>query len=382
LKRSEGNGPVRRTRAARGIYYRQTTTGRAYEFTFTDSDGRQRWQRVDGGFREAEAARGDVQAKLGRGERVAPSRLTLRDYEEQWADAQQGRVRPRTLRRYRADLRLHVMPKLGRRKLGSLTADDVATIISDMQRRGFKAWTIRGVLTALGRVLASATRSGLIAANPVRQLDRGERPRVERRDVPSLDREAVGRLIVKTPPKYRTLVAVTVLLGLRQGEALALRWQDVDGRAGMIRVRFGLGRDGLLASPKTPAAKRDVPMPPSLAKLLAAHRLKSPFSADLDFVFASETGTPLAVRNIIRRGLEPALAAAKLPKLTWHDLRHVAASLLIAEGASVGYVSRLLGHATPAITLSLYAHAFAVAEHDDRTRERMEQAFGSVLGGS
>jgi len=68
-----------------------------------------------------------------------------------------------------------------------------------------------------------------------------------------------------------------------------------------------------------------------------------------------------------------------LPHLRWHDLRHVAASLLIAEGASVGYVARLLGHASPAITLSTYAHAFASAEHDDRMRERMEQAFGEAL---
>jgi site-specific recombinase XerD len=63
----------------------------------------------------------------------------------------------------------------------------------------------------------------------------------------------------------------------------------------------------------------------------------------------------------------------------WHDLRHVAASVLIAEGASVGYVSRLLGYASPAITLSTYAHAFAAAEHDDRTREQMEAAFGGLL---
>jgi integrase len=77
--------------------------------------------------------------------------------------------------------------------------------------------------------------------------------------------------------------------------------------------------------------------------------------------------------------VDPALAAAGLPKLRWHDLRHVAASLLIAQGASVGHVSRLLGHASPAITLSTYAHEFAAAEHADRTRERMEQAFGEVL---
>jgi integrase len=87
----------------------------------------------------------------------------------------------------------------------------------------------------------------------------------------------------------------------------------------------------------------------------------------------------LGHRNIIRRGLEPALEAAGLPSLRWHDLRHIAASLLISQGASVGHVSRLLGHANPAITLSIYAHAFARAEHDERTRERMEAAFGGLL---
>jgi integrase len=73
------------------------------------------------------------------------------------------------------------------------------------------------------------------------------------------------------------------------------------------------------------------------------------------------------------------IAAAELPKLTWHDLRHVAASALIAEGASVAYLSRVLGHASPAITLNTYAHVFARAEHADRTRQRMEQAFGELL---
>jgi integrase len=87
-------------------------------------------------------------------------------------------------------------------------------------------------------------------------------------------------------------------------------------------------------------------MHPSLAKMLAEHRLASHFSSDTDPVFASSAGTPLAVRNIIRRGLEPAIEAAGLPRLRWHDLRHVAASLLIAQGASVGYFRASSGRRT------------------------------------
>jgi integrase len=97
-------------------------------------------------------------------------------------------------------------------------------------------------------------------------------------------------------------------------------------------------------------------------------------------VFATKTGTPLGHRNIVRRGLEKAIEATKLPEMSWHDLRHVAASMLIAEGASVGYVSRILGHANPAIALSIYAHEFASVEHAERTRDRMEAVFGQLLG--
>ncbi len=244
----------------------------------------------------------------------------------------------------------------------------------------FAAWTIRGVLVVLGRMFSAAVRDGTIPANPVRRLEKGERPQVERREFPELDRDAIGRLIAKTPERYRTLVTVAVLTGIRQGETLGLRWADVDVKAGVLRVRRQLDRRGQLVEPKTKAAKRDVPIPPSLGRMLAAHRLASHHSGGSDFVFASETGGPMHHRNIVRRGLEKALTAAGLPHLSWHDLRHVAASALIAEGVSVAYLSRLLGHASPAITLNTYAHVYGKVEHDDRTREQMERAFGGMLG--
>jgi integrase len=96
------------------------------------------------------------------------------------------------------------------------------------------------------------------------------------------------------------------------------------------------------------------------------------------FVFADETGAPLTHRRL-GRVLVRALAAAGLPELCWHDLRHVAASALIAQGVSVTYLSRLLGHASPAVTLAVYAHEFAKVEHGDRMREQMEAVYGGLL---
>jgi integrase len=395
---AKANQPLRE-RVERGIYRRKTRDGETrYEVAFVDSDGKQRWKTVDR-LQEARQLRADLVSKVARGERVAPSKVTLAEFADEWLAGQEARLRPKTRELYGSYLRLHVKPRLGRRQLQSLTVEDVAQLVAEMQagvrfeeRLGrlvrvegepFAAWTIRGVLTVLGRVLGSAERRGLLAVNPVRKLERGERPSVERREFPSLDREAIGRLIGATPERYRVLVAASMLTGIRQGEALGLQWQDVDVKAGVLRVRRQLDRTGRLVEPKTQAAKREVPFPPVLGRMLAEHRERAfarGHAKPSDPVFASEVGTPLGRRGIVRRGLEPALRAAGLPHLSWHDLRHVCASLLIAEGGTVGYVSRILGHASPAITLSIYAHEFARVEHADRMRERLEESFGGLLG--
>jgi integrase len=172
---------------------------------------------------------------------------------------------------------------------------------------------------------------------------------------------------------------VSALTGIRQSEGLGLRWQDIDVHKGVIRVRRQLDRQGNLVEPKTHAAKRDVPIPASLARMLAEQRLASHYSTEPDFVFASETGGRMHHRNIVRRGLDNATAAAGLPRLRWHDLRHLAASALIEQSeGDVDHVSRMLGHANASITQAVYAHEFEKVR-DGLMRERMEAAFGEVL---
>jgi integrase len=393
----ERTSRVVREKVERGIYRRRTKGGELrYEFAYVDSDGKQRWETVRT-LKEARDGRAKIRSRILGGERVAPTRMTFGEYADRWLE-QQTRLRASTHSLYSTYLRVHLKPRFGRRPMQSITVDDVAGLIAEMEKgiryelvegrttavegKPLAANSIRGVLLVLGRVFGAATRAGLVPANPVRRLEKEERPKVERRLFPSLDPEAIGTLIASTPKRYRTLVAVSVLTGVRQSEALGLRWQDVDVKAGVLRVRHQLGRDAKLAEPKTKAAKRDVPFAPSLGKMLAAHK-ELAFARGLakptDYVFASEEGGPLHYRNVVRRGLEKALAAGGLPALRWHDLRHLAASALIAQGVSVAYLSRVLGHASAAITLSIYAHEFARAEHDDRTREMMEAVYGEVL---
>jgi integrase len=383
MSTTETNPPARRikVKGKPGIYYRETPMGRRYEVTYLDSDGRRRWKTVPGNLEDAERVLTSLKAKMHSGEPVRPTRVTLSTFAEEWLEGQ-TQLRPYTRTTYEAAL-TRVPSWLKKRRLSEITVDDIAKVIGELKQKGYAAWTIRGVLTVLGRIFGAASRRGIVAGNPVRRLERGERPQAERREFPSLDQEAVGKLIAATPERYRVLVAVSVLTGIRQSEALGLRWQDVDVRAKTIRVRHQLDKAGKLVGPKTSAARREIPIPRSLAEMLSEHReeaLTRGQAKSTDYVFASRAGMPLGRRNIIRRGLEKALEGASLPAMTWHDLRHVAASMMIAEGAPVGYVSGILGHSTPAITLSIYAHQFAAEEHGDRMRERMEASFGAILG--
>jgi integrase len=198
-------------------------------------------------------------------------------------------------------------------------------------------------------------------------------------------RDEIGRLIESTAPKYRPLVATLTFAGLRISEALGLRWADVDLDGGQLHVRGQLDhkrRDR--AETKTSNSNRSVVLMPALGRMLAEHRLPSGFSSESDPVFATVAGKPLNRDNVRTRILGPALKRAgldrnDLPKLRTHDLRHCFASLLIAGGASVVFVSSQLGHGSPAVTLAIYSHLVDERDHASKMAAILEDGFGNTL---
>jgi integrase len=284
-------------------------------------------------------------------------------------------------------MRVHVLPRLANRPIAKITEDDVSDLIRDLldgrgpdgrPRRPLTPWGIRAVLTPLSRVFSFAVRRGFVTSNPVRGLERGERPSVGKRDLRILSSEEVERLLDACDETMRVFVAVSAFTGARLSEVLGLRWEDVDLDAETIRIRRQLARDGRLVEPKTDAAKREVVLMPSLARMLREHRLRSPFSTAHDYVFTTARRTPLDQSNV-RRSFGRALQRVGLEKLRLHDLRHVAASAWIAAGVDPVTVSRQLGHADPAITLRVYAGEFDRARHADTIRTALESAYGSLL---
>lgn len=201
---------------------------------------------------------------------------------------------------------------------------------------------------------------------------------------------AVWRLLVEHAlPSTQALIA-TAVFGLRQSELLGLVWDDVDFGEHVIHVRYQLGRKPRVRLPlKTNAGRRDVRAAPELIALLRRHKLASRFSQPDDFVFSTSNGLPLAQRNTARDFATAGDRAGLNPKdgeegqaVSLHDLRHTHGSRLIALGFDVVTVQRQLGHASPAITLRLYAHEFEQVNGRDTFREKMAgSGLGAVLGG-
>jgi integrase len=191
-----------------------------------------------------------------------------------------------------------------------------------------------------------------------------------------------------TTIRLEALFLLLIDTGLRPGEALALGWSDLDLDASWLRVERGLGRRRMgepwrFEAPKTSGSRRTVPLPATIIRALRAHRagqaeerLAAGSSyADLDLAFATPLGGPLDGRNVVNRHFKPMLLRAGLPAtVRLYDLRHSAATHMLAGGASVRAVADRLGHASAKMTLDVYAHALPA--QIDETTAILERALG------
>jgi integrase len=306
-----------------------------------------------------------------------------------WLDAQRGNLAPKTVEVYQWALDKWVVPNLGQRYVSELTIDDVARLVARMKSEGKKAWTIRAVLTPLSRMMSHAVRGGLAASNPVRGLDKSERPKGDQRQMRILSSEEIGRLLAiplrsrsdmsyfeaaqPKPPlsdHWRPLITFLLFTGMRISEALNVRWEDVSLEDGTVTVR---------ESKTLAGTGRSVILIPALTSILRRERLRSAYSAPQDYVFPNMKGGMLNRHYILGKVLKPACVAAGIPHTTLHELRHTFASILIGQGNDPTLVSEQLGHANPSITMSIYAKLFDSKARKDEARDKLQTAFGGLL---
>ena len=382
---STGRDPFKRHKTRHpGISYRLRADGsRAYNVY---AQGRQ--HPVAGGEAEALTLQADLRSKQARGIRNKVSKLKFETLAQEWLNSK-SKLRARTRTDYQADLDNVILPRLGHLKPTQITADTVAAFIRELEQSGLGGARIQNILKPLNGTLKLAQRRGIIATNPLELLTTDERPHAIQRDhhVWSPDElkhllAAAAKLAQKRDAKqdYTLLLTVAVYTGLRISELLGLRWCDLilKTNSGALDVRHQLSRDGTLVEPKTATGRRHIPLANALVKQLNQHKLASNHSQDNDFVFASNTGTALNARNVVRRGFEPALKEAGLntttPKITFHDLRHAFASLMVAQGTNSIELATVMGHRDSRTTETIYIHLFDRERSEEKIRAAMQTA--------
>ena len=237
----------------------------------------------------------------------------------------------------------------------------------------------RIVLITLNQVCRFAVRRGWLADNPVAKLEPAEKPHWTPQKVAILDGDELARFLAHAGPR-RPLFEFLAYTGLRIGEALGLTWADIDLDAGLIRVHRQLSRKGEHAPLKTEAGRREVVLAPAIAKLLRERWLGSSFKAPHHLVFCDTLGRGLDYRVVGEafRATVKRSGITATGRLSLHSLRHGFASLLIAKGLNVVFVSRQLGHANPTVTLSTYAHLFERADHAQAASEELEGSYAAM----
>jgi integrase len=211
------------------------------------------------------------------------------------------------------------LPRLGRRRLALITADDVVAVMRDLQADGLSPWTVKRILGALSCVFTFALRRGYINAHPFDRLERDERPHPLSSDQRVLTRTELAHLFAACPRRYQPLLLTEAFTGMRLSEVLGLSWDDVDFAAGVVHVRHQLarGRRGVpphRTSPKSSASVREIPLLPQLAAVLRQHKRRSSFTRGSDYVFATGNGTPFLHHNVSKRVLRRAATGAGLDR--------------------------------------------------------------------
>ena len=262
-----------------------------------------------------------------------------------------GAVRPRTIESYESTVRLHLIPGVGRVALTKLTRAQVQTVIKATHRAG-NTRTAAYIRTVLRRALTLAVRDGLLHQNVAAMTTA---PRQERREVQPLSLAEMKALFnALRGDRDEALFVSAATLGMRKGELLGLRWQDVDMDGGTLTVRYQAQRIGgikQLVPLKTEKSRRGVALPEFVVNALKQHR-KRQLEARLqagsrwqenDLVFPSTIGTIADSANVTH-AYHDALERAELPRQRFHDLRHLAASLMLAQDVNPKVMQEVLGH--------------------------------------
>ena len=349
-----------------------------------------------------------VDVKKGIHTPTTSAATTVAEAGEEWvAEAEIDGLERSTTESYRRQLRLHIVPYIGRLKLAELQPAHVQKLRNDLSKAGVSTAMIKRTVFSLGALLACAMSNSKLSRNVVRDATSTRRQRRQQQleerhaeclevgiDIPSTDE--MRRMIDAAESRWRPLVMAAILTGLRASELRGLTWNDIDFPSETLTVRQRADRWKAIGSPKSKTGKRSIPLAPLLVRTLKEWKLACP-KGTLNLVFPNRHGGIEDLTTITRRGLGPlqyklgitdvetikaahpgiseraAVALAKQrPKYGMHAFRHAAASLMINEGFDAKRIQVVLGHSTIRMTFDTYGHLFPPPAGDQEMMRRLQ----------
>lgn len=303
-------------------------------------------------------------------------RQTVGQYLTSWLQSVKPEVELSTYISYEGHVRRHIVPAFGRIRLSELTPQHVQHLIAKMLAEGLAPNTVRNMRSALHLALGEAQKLGLVSRNAA-SLTR--KPKARRGEMHVYDDAQVRHLLeVATEmrhERHEALLTLMVTTGARLGELLALTWRNVNMERGYIQIQTNArrypGQGIVIKDTKTGPSRRKIELSETAVAALRRHRARqneerlrqADIWHDLDLVFATNSGRAIAASNFWRE-YRRIITRAGLPYIRPHDLRHTAATLLLLKGVHPKKVSEMLGHASVAITLSIYSHVLPSMHRD------------------
>jgi len=313
---------------------------------------------------DARTWRADTKAALQKGTMRAPTRTTLEEAADDWLAAARAGIartrsgdpyKPSALRSCEEALRIKVLPELGKPRLSAVDRVAAQDLVYQLVAQGLAPSTVRNAVLPLRAIFRRAVARSEVVQNPTLGLSlpavRCRRDRVARP-------EEARALIEAVPESDRAIWATALYAGLRRGEFQALRWENVDFDAGVIRVERGWDQKAGPIEPKSQAARRRVPLVRAPRSELAAHRLRQGGGGELAL---GRRDRRFPAGAIVRRA-QAAWRKRSLAPIGLHECRHTYAAFMIAAGVNAKALSTYMGHSSITVTLDRYGHLMPGSE--------------------
>ena len=347
---------------------------------FYDNQGKRRWKTLPKGITKAKAKESmrEIEDQIARGIYLPDKKIPIfSKVAKDWLEFKKQNVRDSTWVGYEGHLKHH-FHDLNPIRINRITIAKVEKFIADKQTKGMNLATLRKIIVTFNQVMSYAVRHKYIDYNPVRDAERpksqGEEEKEKIRILTLVEIKVF--LEVEADIRYRTLFMLAIFSGARQGELLGLKWTDIDWFNNQVHIQRTYNK-GKWYRPKSKNSDRKIDLGPSMMADLKKWRIACPKS-NLDLIFPNGVGHPINQANMLNRHFFPALKAAEIPRIRFHDLRHTYASLLIEQGENIKYIQNQLGHSSPTVTLDVYAHIMNPVNQE--SARRLENSIFGTTG--